>query len=173
MKAEIKKYFVGAAILIPFLLGVVYIYYRTPKLVIVEYQGIYYQLGNRELAEERPVSFEGQLTRGLWLEDSFQGTITIGEEVLQKVNIRLPKDGPIVITYLDEATGEYASYGTLYTKDIKKSFTINIYQYDEATDSDGWSSADGFMLSAPARDRSEALELANQLMKDDLVKELE
>lgn len=173
MKPEIKKYFVRAAILLPFLLGVVYLYYRTPKLVKVEYQGIYYQLGNPDMAEKIPVVFDGYLTRGLWLEDSFRGTITIGDEILNKVDIRLPKDGPSVIMDYDEATGEYVSYGSIYTKDMKKSFTISVFQYDKATDSDGWSSADGAMISAPAQDRKEALELSNQLMKGDLIKELE
>ena len=147
-------------------------YYRTPKLVKVEYQGIYYQLGNQNTEEEIPVIFDGYLTRGLWLEDSFQGTITVGEEILNKVDIRLPKDSPSVIIYYDEATKDYVSYGSLYTRDIKKSLTINIFQYDKSTDSDGWSSADGYMLSAPAEDRREALELSNQLMKGHLIKEL-
>ncbi len=173
MKLKIKKYLVRAAILLPFLLGVGYLYYRTPKLVKIEYQGIYYQLGNSEITEEIPVVFDGYLTRGLWLEDSFQGTITIGDATLNKVDIRLPKDGPSVIAYFDEATKDYTSYGALYTKDIKKSITISVNLYDKATDSDVWSSADGYMISAPAQDRTGALELSNQLMKDVLLKELE
>lgn len=172
MKPEIKKYLIRAAILLPFLIGVGYLYYRTPKLVKIEYQGIYYQLGNPEMTEEIPVVFDGYLTRGLWLEDSFQGMITIGEATLNKVDIRLPKDGPSVILYYDDATKDYVTYGALYTKDIKKSFTIIVHQYDKETDSDSWSSADGYMISAPAQDRTEALELSNQLMKDVLVKEL-
>ncbi len=173
MKTDIRKYLIRAAIIIPFLLGVVYIYYRTPKMVRVEYDGIYYQLGNPDMEEVLPVIFDGYLTRGLGLEDSFQGTIIIGEDTLQDVNIRLPKGGPSVIFYYDKAAGDYVSYGTIYTKDIKKSFTINVYQYDKESDTDSWSSANGYMISAPAQDRREALELSNQLMKADLIKELQ
>jgi hypothetical protein len=172
MKADIKKYLLRAAIVVPFLLGVVYIYYRTPKLIRVEYDGIYYQLGNPEMEEKLPVIFDGYLTRGLWLEDSFQGTITIGDKTLNQVNMRLPKDGSSVIVYMDDITKDYASYGALYTKDIKKSFSINVFQYDQETDSDVWSSSDGYMLSGPANNCREALELSNQLMKGELNKEL-
>lgn len=173
MKTKIRKYLVRATIILPLLLGVLYLYYRAPKLVKLEYRGIYYQLGNPEMTEEVPVIFDGYLTRGLWLEDSFQGTVTIGDATLNKVDIRLPKDSPSVIVYYDDATKDYVTYGALYSKDIKKSFTIIVHQYDKATDSDRWSSADGYMISAPAQDRPEALELSNQLMKEYLSKELE
>ena len=173
MKPEIKKHLVRAAILIPLLLGVVYLYYRTPKLVRIEHRGIYYQLGNPDMAEEISLIFDGNLTRGLWLEDAFEGTIIIGDKVLKQVNMRLPKNSQSPIVHLDDGTKDYVTYGSLYSKDIKKDLTISVFQYDKVTDSDGWSSADGYMISAPAKDRKEALELSKQLMEKDLLKELE
>lgn len=173
MKEKIKKNLVRAAIIVPFLLGVVYLYYRTPKFVRLEHQGIYYQLGNPDMAEEVTVIFDGNLTRGLWLEDAFEGTITIGDKVLKQVNMRLPKSSQSPIVYFDDETKDYVTYGSLYSKDIKKDFTISVFQYDEEEDSDGWSSADGYMISAPAKDRKEALELSNRLMEKELIKELE
>lgn len=173
MKEKIKKQLVKVAIISAFLLGVVYLYYRTPKYVRLEHQGIYYQLGNPDMAEEITIIFDGDLTRGLWLEDSFEGTITIGDKVLKQVNMRLFKNSQNPIVYFDDETRDYATYGSLFSKDIKKNFTISVFQYDKEDDSDGWSSADGYMISSPAKDRKEALELSNQLLEKELLKDLE
>lgn len=57
-------------------------------------------------------------------------------------------------------------YGRLINDDFSK-LTVMVLKPDEADSSrKGWSGRDGLMISAPAKNRSEALEVSNEFMKE-------
>lgn len=68
------------------------------------------------------------------------------------------------VQYYDESLGEYRVYGNMISRNIKDSFTINVWG---AVNSGGntWSSNNGLMVSGPANNRNEALDISNKLMK--------
>ncbi len=168
-----KKYIIRAIIIVIIILGTAYFLYRIPKEFQKEYQGVYYQLGNPEFSEKVSVSFDGYLTRGLWQMDTFEGNIRIGDQEMTYVKLSMFEDRGAYICYLDKGTHDFNSYGTLYTTDIKKGFTIGINKKDENNPGySSWSGEDGYMISAPASNRSEALELANRMMEKSPWKEL-
>jgi hypothetical protein len=106
--------------------------------------------------------------------DDFEGTIRIGDQELTMVKLRLSDDYSAAISYINKGTQDVDTYGTLYTKDIKKGFTICVFKKDENNPGhSSWSGQDGYMISAPVSNRSEALELTNRLMEKSLVKDLE
>ncbi len=169
-----KKYVIRTVIIVILLLGIAYFLYRIPREFHKEYQGVYYQIGNPDLSEMVTIRFDGYLTRGLWQEDSFEGTIKVGDQELTRVNLNLYKDSGAVISYIDNRIQDINTYGTLYTKDIREGFTICILQEDENNPGHrSWSGEDGYMISAPAGNRSEALELSNRLMEKILLEDFE
>lgn len=168
-----KKYIFRMIIIVVILLGLTYFLYRIPKEFRKEYQGIYYQLGNPDFSEKVTVSFEGYLTRRLWQEDIFEGNIRIGDQEMTNVKLYMGEDMGAYVSYLDKGTHDFISYGTLYTEDIKKGFTIYILKKDENNPGySSWSGENGYMISAPASNRSEALELTKRMMEQSPWKEL-
>lgn len=168
-----KKYVIRAIIIVIIILGLACFFYRIPKEFRKEYQGVYYQLGNPEFSEKVKVSFDGYLTRGLWQMDDFEGSIRIGDRELTMVRLRLSDDYSAAISYTNKETHDVETCGTLYTKDIKKGFTICVFKKDENNPGhSSWYGQDGYMISAPASNRSEALELSNRLMEKSLLEDL-
>lgn len=69
-----------------------------------------------------------------------------------------PEDGTI---------GTY-SLGTLYAADDFRQITLTLFEHGEDRLSGHWSGGDGLMLTAPAKDRMEAIHLTNELMAQSL-----
>lgn len=156
-----KKYMIRALVLLPILLGVIYFWYRVPWGFHKELEGIYYKPGDPDFSEKIAIRFDGYLRRGVWQDDKFEGTMRIGEKDMNII-LSIPDDQTAYIMYRDNDTFEL--YGAMYTKDIKKSFTISVYQQDEANKNmSSWNVETGYMISAPADNRSEALKLSKRL----------
>jgi hypothetical protein len=94
------------------------------------YNGVRYRLGSSEEVEDVELSIDGYLSKGLFKGDKFEGTITIGENKLSKLDIRFDKRGTTVLFYYDDKTGDYTAYGTIFTNDMKKEFTITVLEKD-------------------------------------------
>ena len=66
----------------------------------------------------------------------------------------------------DDNVGDYTSYGDMYINQMMKEFTICILEEDKQNKGGKtWTPIDGLMVSAPANNRAEALEISNKLMK--------
>lgn len=142
------------------------IIYSLPRKFNKEFSGIIYRLGDSENAENINANFEGYLSKGIFRGDKFEGVIEVGDKELSKINLILDVSGMgAVLHYYDETTKEYVAYGSIQSDNIKKMFTISIFEKG------GWTSSDGLMISAPASNRREALEISSRLMKDILEKE--
>ncbi|MBH1942159.1 hypothetical protein I5677_14750 [Mobilitalea sibirica] len=147
-----------------------YFFYIYPREIYEEYNGIYYKLGDSTFSEKITVKLEGYLENSLGEGAKFTGTLQLGNQILEKSLILQSKDGIGIIRYFDKDTQDYVTYGTLYSKAIKEGFTISILGIDDNGERGSWSSGDGYMISAPASNREEALELSNQLMENELGK---
>lgn len=143
--------------------SVIYFY---PKKLSIEYSGIMYRLGDSNYSENIKVSVNGYLSKGLIKGDKFQGILTIGDKQLSKISIRFDNAGKGDLLYFDENTGDFTSYGQTYSSYMKEGLTISVFeQYGQKEGMRRWSSKDGLMISAPANNRNEALDISNKLMK--------
>ncbi len=155
-----RKYIIRAVILLPVLLGVIYFWYRVPWEFHKEFEGIYYKLGDPYFSEKVTIRFDGYLQRGVWQEDVFDGKLQIGVKEMHVI-LHIPEDGPTALMY--QFNSILGMYGFLYTKDIKKGFTILVFENDDTEANNSSQSArDWYMISAPADNRSEAMELSKK-----------
>lgn len=149
-------------------------WYLTPKHYNKTLDGVYYQLGKEGVIENIKVNLNGKLRYHINGTKSFRGVIHItGENVPQ-----IPKDrSELELLY---SGGNFASIVSFYR--INKDGTIGggIYHYgavyinDDFTEftialtndmNKQWKPTDGFMITAPAKDRKEAIHISQQLMK--------
>lgn len=165
MKIYWKKYIY----LITFLLVILFFVYFFPRKLNKVYYGVSYRLGSSEEFEDVKISIDGYLSKGLFKGDKFEGSITVGEKQLSKLDMRFDKRGSAVLFYYDDKTGDYTAYGTIFTSDMKKEFVITVLEKDEEEGQKLWSGKNGFMIAAPASNREEALDLSNKLMDEVLI----
>jgi len=165
----LKKHWKRYIYILAFLLIVLFIVYFLPRKLNNVYNGVRYRLGSSEEVEDVELSIDGYLSKGLFKGDKFEGTITIGENKLSKLDIRFDKRGTTVLFYYDDKTGDYTAYGTIFTNDMKKEFTITVLEKDSQEGQKLWSGKDGLMISGPANSREEALALSNKLMEEVLI----
>lgn len=165
MRINIKKYIY----IIAFLLVVIFFVYFFPRKLNKVYNGVRYRLGTSEEFEDVKISIDGYLSKGLFKGDKFEGIITVGEKQLSKLDMRFDRRGSAVLFYYDDNTGDYTAYGTIFTNNMKKEFTITVLEKDEEEGQKLWSGKDGLMIAASARNRDEAIDLSNKLMDEVLI----
>lgn len=147
--------------------------YFYPRKVTIEHDGVIYRLGNSNYSEDIKVSINGYISKRVFKGDKFQGFINVGDKRLSKINMTFDNFGRGILFCYDESIGEFKSYGDLISDNMKEEFTIIVLDENEQKNrGSSWSSEDGLMISAPAKDRNDALNISNKLMKDILVKEL-
>ncbi len=150
-----------------------------PKQVHLDAQGVKYHLGETNAGHEEfvQVKIDGEV----WIDwkgiPTFSGTIDTGDDRLEltedqrKVKVKLNGiAGNNLISYggFDANTGPFTFvYGRLYADKSFQNVTLNIFEETEGGGS-GWGSDSGLMVSAPASSRTEALEVANTLIKKDM-----
>lgn len=164
-----KKHWKRYIYILAFLLLVLFFIYFFPKKLNKDYNGIRYRLGSSEQVEDVELNIDGYLSKGLFKGDRFKGTITIGDKKLSKLDMRFDRRGSTVLFYYDDKTGDYTAYGTIFTNDMKKEFTITVLEKDDQEGQKLWSGKDGLMISVPANNREKALALSNKLMEDVLI----
>jgi len=163
MKNHIK--IISYALIILFIIfGIIYFY---PRKISGEYNAIMYRLGDSNYSENIKVSINGYLSKGLLKGDNFEGNVTIGDNKLSKINMRFDNFRRGLLSCYVESIGDYTSYGDMYSDKMMKEFTICVLEEDkQRKGGKTWSGTDGLMISAPASNRAEALEISNKLMKD-------
>ncbi len=159
------KKLIGYALII--LLIIFCLIYFYPKKINREYNAIMYRLGDRNYSENIKVNINGYFSKGLLNGEKFEGFITIGDNKLSKINMRFDKFNRGLLFCFDENIGDYTSYGDMYSNQMMREFTICILEEDEQRNGGKtWSPSDGLMISSPAINRVEAIEISNKLMKD-------
>ncbi|MBO0586864.1 hypothetical protein [Sporosarcina sp. E16_8] len=172
-----KNKFLVIPLLFAVTLGVILSVKTFPKQYTVNLEGVKYQLGteNNHFTEPITIRIDGKLQQSLTGSKTFKGTIDIDDE-----KIPVPEDqrgleimfqdnggGPIVYSYFENGRPGTYGYGVLYTNSNFSEVTIATFQKDETDLSNrGWTSENGQMITAPAANRTEALKISNELMKD-------
>ena len=144
-----------------------------PKSIDSEIEGIRYQLGheNMDYSEKVSIKFDGTYYRSVLgvFKRSFKGYIYINGLIINSDEAFYLKfdrwdrsDLRQTYYYYDENRVKSEHFGTLYADGNFQAITINIMigTYERKN----WNSGDGFMISAPAANREEALELSRDLM---------
>lgn len=148
-------------------------YRQIPKQVSYEMEGIKYQLGaaNAAYAKSVTVRVEGKLKRPLWGQTVFEGKVSLDGEPLPKEEdgwrlslVFHDNEGSMVYNKIEAGHPLMNVYGMMYINNDMSGLTVSILrpEQDDASRK-SWSGADGFMISAPASSREEALALSNKL----------
>ncbi|OZM57564.1 hypothetical protein CIB95_04115 [Lottiidibacillus patelloidae] len=141
------------------------IWFTFPKQHTKTLQGISYQLGNEEALQEVTISIDGEVKRGLFAKKTFEGTLEIqGEELPvpigeRNITIKFNENGQGIIVYAGFSDGEPYTYyyGSIFANDDFTKVTIL---------KGSWHAKDGNMITAPAKNYTEALNISNELMKN-------
>ncbi|WP_350343011.1 hypothetical protein PRVXT_002287 [Proteinivorax tanatarense] len=145
-------------ILVVVALIIVLAIYSFPNEIKKEFTGLKYRLDDASEEKRVAIKIDGWYTRRLFQNDQFQGTIYIGDEKLSQVNSYVDKEGEILVTFDDESE-DFKSFGKIYSLDRFKEFTIAIFENGE------WDNEEGIILSAPAKDREDAVKISKSLME--------
>lgn len=145
-----------------------YIYYTFPRTVNLSYEGIKYTIGDLQQQKQIKMNIKGFYYNKLFTKDYFKGSINIEDETYPRLKLLVGEELQMV-SYRDyEAGGALHHYGEIFISEKLENLTIC-----KQTEKDGWNSEKGIMVSAPAKNRVEALEISNKLMRNVLKYRLE
>lgn len=142
------------------------------KKIDITLQGTQFQLGTNEEGFQTEVKLNGTIKKSWFRIKSFQGTIDIEGETTptekyeKQITISFDNDGEghMVYDYWENGTPYLMQYGVLFVdKDMRRLVIIPYYTSDGAR-TNGWSGEDGRLIVAPAMDRQDGLNIANELM---------
>ncbi|OMF24151.1 hypothetical protein BK133_23335 [Paenibacillus sp. FSL H8-0548] len=163
---------IGVAVVVIVIFGMIQL---LPKSYMVTLEGVKYQLGADNAASLNPVAIhmDGTLKRSLTGKKTFKGTIDVEGEILPvpedqrelEISFRRDQAGIITYGYYENGQPRLYAYGVLYVNNDLSKVAIAIFDKDDEG-SGGWTGEDGWMITAPAVDRTSALTAANELMKD-------
>ena len=154
------------------------IWYTYPKQVTRTLEGVYLEVGEErgKNIDKASVFIDGKLKRNFNGTKSFSGTFQVENlEMLDTTDSYLEMDfekegwATVMFEYTDE--DGYLHTNSFIAISINKDFSEVAFTISNES---GWSSNDGKLYAAPAKNREEAINVANRLMKGFLVgKELE
>ena len=172
------------------MIAVVAIWYTYPKKINKTFQGIYFQLGNENSSFEEKiiVEFNGKYKKRFFAGNTFTGTMKIGDITFPLEEGSFHEEfvltfgqiwGGAIIEHVGfPGLGQHPSftYGILHANNDLSEISIEVYNEGEPIPNGEpktrWSGADGFMISAPAKNRQEAVAIANRLLEGYLIDEL-
>lgn len=144
-------------------------YYAIPRKVNLTYDGIRYRIGDQLQEEKVLISINGIYKKRFHNTDFFKGHITVDKVVLDatKNETGLFIGGPSrMIGYKDKENRTFV-YGEIFVGNNFDTLTICVQEKLQ-----GWNSDTGIMISAPAKNRIDGLQISNELMKNVLDKSL-
>lgn len=147
---------------------IVTIIYFIPRKIDMTLTGLQYQLDivNADNIEVVIISLEGKVSVKNFKKNYFSGRLTfkIGEtEKSTNCNIHLNSKGGHIFL-MDEIIFEGKKLGLFFANRDFSEITITLSEINSENFSSSWNDRDGYVLSAPAKTRDEALLLANKLM---------
>jgi len=154
------------------------IWYKVPQHKHKTLDGVLFQLETENEQNVQPVQIEieGVFQRHFFRPMTFEGTIRINDELLpfpdsvdKKLKIKLGdpmKDEGLIRFWRTSYYGVPYYYGYLAVNHNVSKVAILKFNHNEQGTS--WSSKDGMMISAPATNRAEALDIANELVGADI-----
>jgi hypothetical protein len=155
-----KNYKISMSIFIIILIGG-YFYYTFPQRINLTYNGIKYKIGNQQQQEQVKISITGFYYNKFFTKDCFEGSINIDNEGYPRLKLLVGEELQM-ISYRDhEGDGKVHTYGEIFIGRNFKDLTICVQDGQN-----GWNRKNGLMVSAPAKNRVEAVKISNRLMKN-------
>ncbi|QIB26817.1 hypothetical protein [Caloranaerobacter azorensis] len=149
----------------------VYIFYTFPREYDVAFQGIKYRLKDTSYQEKVEVRIKGWYTKKVFLGNRFKGEIYLGDKKFLNVDLKLNKYNSDILMGYREEIGEFRMYGKIYLGNNLDKVAILLFEPVNSDYSKSyWSSKDGLMISAPAKNRVEAISLSKELIKSEIIK---
>ncbi|RCW63383.1 hypothetical protein DFR57_11850 [Saliterribacillus persicus] len=153
------------------------VWYLLPKPITETYQGGSYQLGGNTNFEKIIIDIDGTFRNTLTSDQTFNGTITVEGEDLpvakdeRQLELQFENEiegSPMMyFTYSVDESGNVGpgiyNYGYIYINKDFSQFTIK--KYGQKEEGKSWSGSDGMMITAPATNREEAIEISDQLIE--------
>ena len=162
-----------------FLIGIVSfgVWYSIPKEINQAFDGIVYGVGNKsnQLNKEVTITIKGKLYRKIFNQDRFKGTIDINGELPKNIIIDKKEVEVVFIENGGSLSIGDSPYGFLYINKDLSELTIIVYELLESGSDNAtyeWDPKGGLLISGPATNRKEALNISNKLIED-LLKPLE
>lgn len=131
----------------------------TGQEIDYRYEGTEYQAGNLEMERQVNIESKGRYTKTLLGKPKkFNGEIIVDNDSFQVENMLFNGTNMAII-------GKNSNiYGHLYIDDEFEKMTILLVKFrDDA--SQGWSNSNGWIISAPSKNRKEAVKLSNRLLQ--------
>lgn len=166
----LKKVIVSCILLV--FLVAIGVYYYIPKNVNESIKGVEYQLDSgHDQVNSVTIKIKGKLHHSLIGKRKFVGLIDVkganypNPNKDRKLEIAFDQNGmgKIEYGYFKNGQPKIDSYGILFVnKDFNK---VTIEELRKDHNGKGWSGKDGWMVTGPANNKSEALIITNELMK--------
>ncbi|MGZ9584464.1 hypothetical protein [Paenibacillus marinisediminis] len=173
-----KKWMVTTVIMVILILIVAVTPISVPRFKHYnhKFEGILYQLGekNKDFLAPIEVHFDGKLYTDILGKKTYEGIVYINDKDFHipkeraKVELKFQKNNSVwsavlFYHYFDPNDFHGSVYGELFIDDDFSKITITKpMEYSDGSGG-GWGSDDGFMISAPATNREEALKITNEL----------
>ena len=146
-------------IAVMFLTTWLYMSYTRPIDIQYRYSGIKYHIGDLQSAEPINIEIKGKFVKELFGNyGEFDGTIKVGEKIFadRPIGFNKYKMGSLV--------SSEGQYGMIFIGGMFKKLTIEI---DEPNKYGGysWNWKNGWMISAPCSNRTEAIKISNELIQ--------
>ena len=173
---KVVKIIVLVMVLIMIFIGIFSIWYLKPKRYTETLDGVYYHLEKEGVIEHIKIRFDGKLKNHINGKKTFKGVVNLeGNKVPQlpkdrlelqlhysgnnfsaiSSNFRVKDDGSV--------TPDIYNYGFIYINDDFTEFTIKVITINN---SGSFSQSDGLMITAPAKDREEALKKTDEIIRN-------
>lgn len=150
--------------------------YTYPKQLTFTMQGVMYQLGeeNKDYVKPAAVSVNGKMQKSILGVKTFKGVIDIeGENIPvpeenRELELRFSEHGEAQLFYRYIKSGNFKQflYGIIFINNDFSKIAIMKYQANPDDNGGGWNGSNGYMISAPAQNRDEALKISNELLDD-------
>ncbi|WP_425804431.1 hypothetical protein ACHOLT_20220 [Desulfitobacterium sp. Sab5] len=135
----------------------------TFRNIDYKYSGVRYQVGNSGYEEPVNIEIKGKYTIGFFSSfDKFDGKIIIEDKVFDYSDFIQEVDNYKKIP-LTLKSGDKSIYGDLFYNNVFKQVTISIRD-QEGSSQYSWSNKDGILISAPCKNREQAVEISNILI---------
>lgn len=156
-------------------LGAFSVWYFVPKQYKTTLEGVYYQLGNDKVFERIKIHLDGTLKNRIDGKKTFIGTVNFeGKELPRtpqdRTELELHYHGDHIgsifsgFRIIDEAgrvEADIFNFGTVYANAKFSQITITMLTGENNRT---WSPSNGFMITAPANNREEAIKISQKLM---------
>jgi len=138
-----------------------------PEKINKEYSAVMCRLGDPDYSENLIIKIHGEVS-SVFGKRTFKGIIDIGDTQMSFEKLQFDRFGRASLFYYDKTAKYYLSYGDFVSQNMATGFTICVLErIDDRSSS--WSCMDGLIISAPANNRAEAVDIFNKLMEHILI----